>query len=600
MYCPICQQPLPPDSQSCEHCGGVLFAVNGSTNGNGHHDPERQALVNAVQALLVGQNCGRCGYASCALTAEAIVAGEARADVCVNATPQAKARIRQLVSAPKPDPLHVLWGWLTSVRLAIGLIIALALVSVVGTLVPQGASAEMYVGKFGPQMTQWLQLFQVDRLFQSWYFLALLSALGLNTLCCTIKRSSASWRLLARPMADQSGVGIGQMEQHWSFSLNRGTAFQALERVKGFFEQHRFHIQGHHPHPNPLPSREREEVFTPSPLAGEGQPEVARDEGEKGIKAYRRRFGRLGVDILHVSLIIVLGGALLGAITSTEGFQVAHIGESFQSLQGDFSVRVENLWSESYSGTGAVKDWFTTLTVVEDGKDVLTQTIEVNEPLTYKGVSFYQSSFGSDWWDRGTFTVRLSSREGMDLGSIEMGMNGSVYLPPVQLELSALTFMTDFAVDENWRSYNRSQRLNNPALYLELKALDGTTQYAWAFARADMRQFYQGHLGAEQPLQFELAGMVAEQFTGIKMAYNPALPLIYAGFLFMGIGLFLNFYWAPCWAWVVVEGDRLHVGCHGQGAQGREADLQSLALQFQALTAQPTPAPTKEMAYVAG
>ena len=32
--------------------------------------------------------------------------------------------------------------------------------------------------------------------------------------------------------------------------------------------------------------------------------------------------------------------------------------------------------------------------VLENGKEVLKKTIEVNDPLTYKGLTFYQSSYG--------------------------------------------------------------------------------------------------------------------------------------------------------------------------------------------------------------
>jgi len=41
------------------------------------------------------------------------------------------------------------------------------------------------------------------------------------------------------------------------------------------------------------------------------------------------------------------------------------------------------------------KDYKSKLTVLENGKEVLTKTIEVNDPLFYKGIRFYQSSYGT-------------------------------------------------------------------------------------------------------------------------------------------------------------------------------------------------------------
>ena len=42
---------------------------------------------------------------------------------------------------------------------------------------------------------------------------------------------------------------------------------------------------------------------------------------------------------------------------------------------------------------GMVRDYFSDLTIIEDGKETLTKTIEVNHPLHYKGYHFYQDSY---------------------------------------------------------------------------------------------------------------------------------------------------------------------------------------------------------------
>jgi cytochrome c biogenesis protein ResB len=62
----------------------------------------------------------------------------------------------------------------------------------------------------------------------------------------------------------------------------------------------------------------------------------------------------------------------------------------------DFTKDVEGLkltCEFPYEGPGMVKDYFSDLVVVEDGKDVLKKTIEVNDPLHYGGYHFYQSSY---------------------------------------------------------------------------------------------------------------------------------------------------------------------------------------------------------------
>jgi hypothetical protein len=55
-----------------------------------------------------------------------------------------------------------------------------------------------------------------------------------------------------------------------------------------------------------------------------------------------------------------------------------------------------------YESPGMVKDYFSDLVIVVDGKDVLKKTIEVNDPLHYGGYHFYQSSYDDK---AGAYTV---------------------------------------------------------------------------------------------------------------------------------------------------------------------------------------------------
>src|SRR5205085_11433311 len=43
---------------------------------------------------------------------------------------------------------------------------------------------------------------------------------------------------------------------------------------------------------------------------------------------------------------------------------------------------------------GSPKKWWSKLAVVDNGREVLRKEIVVNDPLVYRGVRFYQASFG--------------------------------------------------------------------------------------------------------------------------------------------------------------------------------------------------------------
>jgi len=193
MRCPSCGAEGPSGSRFCPICGAPLL--------------DHGAKVAAVKTLLAGKDCGRCGYVSCTENAAAIVRGASAFDSCLNLTPQAVAQIRRIVGRRESvwrGALQVLWRSLASIRLAIGLIIVITLLSIVGTLIPQGDSPEAYIQRYGQQGYLWLHALKLDGLFQAWYFLELLLALLLNTAACAVKRSSVSWRLLTKPMPDRS------------------------------------------------------------------------------------------------------------------------------------------------------------------------------------------------------------------------------------------------------------------------------------------------------------------------------------------------------------------------------------------------------------
>jgi len=287
------------------------------------------------------------------------------------------------------------------------------------------------------------------------------------------------------------------------------------------------------------------------------------------LKASKNRWGRLGVDLLHIGLIVVLLGALYGGFSAFTAFQVAHAGETFQVPHGDFSLRVDKLWSVNYPNSERIKDWYTKLTVINGGQEVLTRTIQVNHPLTYKGITFYQASFGSDWWDRGHFTVQvIRASDGKDLGTYKVDSHKSFEVAQAGLTITAQTFFTDFALDDKFQAFNRSQYLNNPALMLVVRQKDGKERDSWAFAQSSLQQFYEQHLSGKEPYHIRLLGMTSPEYTGLRISGNPSLPVVYLGFILMSLGLLFNFYLPPRWVWVIAAQDKLQVGALGR--DGRE------------------------------
>lgn len=81
------------------------------------------------------------------------------------------------------------------------------------------------------------------------------------------------------------------------------------------------------------------------------------------------------------------------------------------------SNRIDTKMGRGRIDQGNISDYIATLTVIEDGKEIMTQRVEVNHPLRHRGYRFYQSSFNDQLVDsQGRWTTILEVRR--DKGSV--------------------------------------------------------------------------------------------------------------------------------------------------------------------------------------
>ncbi len=538
ILCKVCGTANDPDGRFCKACGAPLtqaapappprateLAVDGALRGK----------VAEVVKVLGGLNCGRCGYRTCAENALAIVRGEAPPHSCVQGGEEAARQIRAILGQPeRPGFGALLWEQLTSIKLAIVLIVVIVGLSVIGTLIPQGKDPLFYIASYGEAGANIVRVLQLNQLYHSWYFISLLVLLALNTGACALKRFRVSWELLRKPVESRIAEEIAQLPTQAKLDAS---LFEHLEEI---LTRRRYRVR--------------------------------RDGAQ--LLAYKNLWGRLGIDVLHVSLIIILIGGIIGGLLGFEDFQVAHKGEVFTVARGNFQVRVDDLWTVNYENSSQIKDWYTTLTVIDNGREVLTKTIEVNEPLTYKGISLYQASFGSDWLGGAELTFRVERvREGNaePLGEITTKVGASFSLEEGRTA-KVVAFYPDFIVTEQGPA-NRSQALNNPAAFLEVYNGEQKEFTTWTFAQFPE---FQHDFSKENPYRFYLAGMKAPEFTGLQIARNPGIPVIYAGFILLVLGLALNFYLPPRRLWAAVKEGTLYLGGLGREPREFEPDFEEI------------------------
>ena len=252
----------------------------------------------------------------------------------------------------------------SSVKLAITLLIIITLASLIGTLIPQQRSLDEYFARYG-QLAHFLQIIQFTKLYQSWWFLALLFLFALNVIVCTLNRLSPKLKRALRPRLEVEAKEVGVLKVKDKLNKNL-TLAEAREGLKRELSSRHYRL------------REREK------------------ENRVFLLARKKTLGLFGADVVHLGLLIILAGGITSGLAGFKEYLTFSQGKVLDVSKADFKLRLDKFETEYYAN-GSVRDWKSTLTVIEKEKPVLSKVVEVNHPLSYKGFVFYQSSYGWDW-----------------------------------------------------------------------------------------------------------------------------------------------------------------------------------------------------------
>lgn len=101
------------------------------------------------------------------------------------------------------------------------------------------------------------------------------------------------------------------------------------------------------------------------------------------------------VIITHLGLLIILAGAFVTGILGEKGFMIIYEKHN-QDTYIDADNKFKTLDFKIYLDDFSLKDFRSKVVILNQDKEILKETIEVNRPLRYKGYSFYQSSYDQD------------------------------------------------------------------------------------------------------------------------------------------------------------------------------------------------------------
>ena len=419
------------------------------------------------------------------------------------------------------SPSERLWRWLSSVRLALVLILLIAAASLFGALIIQVPGEVLNSpiryshwvdglnARFGPftGLLDFLGLFQV---FQVWWFNALVVLLMLNLAVCTINRFPAMWRTLRRPR-----VKVGQLFLEQG---NHRASFPSLD----------------------LSQQETSDVMVKILRQQRYQVTTESDAEGTHIYAERNRYARFGTFLTHASIILAIAAALWGNLAgfSDSGLVIPNGSVRAVGHGTDLSVLNEGFIAEYYLD-GRPKDYRSDLVIYQNGREVKRQTVRVNEPVEYNGIRFHQSFFGNAavMRVRDTANNKLLFEDGVALAYRsgqygEARSVGSFTLLDGRLDVDVVG-TAQGAVDNSIQPWEVG--------IIVYKSDDNTILFR--------EKLTQGEPFAIAGLEFTFLG--EKQFTGLSVVKNPGVKFIWLATAFIVLCIYTVLYFPNCRLWML-------------------------------------------------
>jgi cytochrome c biogenesis protein len=295
----------------------------------------------------------------------------------------------------------------SSMRFAISLLVLLAIAAIIGTVLRQGDMMPNYVNQFGPFWYEVFRKFGLYTVYTSWWFLLILLVLIVSTSLCLIRnapkmmRDMRSWRDSVR----EESLRNFHHKSEWTALLDAAALAQqsairlghAGYKVKIVEKEHGTLVAAKKGAGNKFGYIFAHTAIIVILLGGmlDSELPIRLQQWFLGKTPYMG--GGLIADVPARHRLSVSNPTYRGNILLAEGQtgRTASIAQASGSLLQElpFDLELKKFHIEFYS-TGMPK-LFASDVVVHDreaGK-TFAATIKVNEPLIYKGVAVYQSSF---------------------------------------------------------------------------------------------------------------------------------------------------------------------------------------------------------------
>ncbi len=427
----------------------------------------------------------------------------------------------------KVSLIDQIWNFFSSVKLAVIVFALISVTSIIGTIIEQQADPQkniMILKKFfgesaAPYIYNILDSLGFTDMYHSWWFVALLFIFAANLVICSVERLPRILKTVKEPPSALAS------ELFNSMPIREEAVFD--DNVVKVKEQ--------------TLSALKKNGFKTTVFEGEGNTQIFAEKG---------RYSRLGVYITHLSLLAILVGAVVGIYFGFNGYLNLLEGEQSSvaysrnenEIPLGFEIRCDDFDVSFYEKSDTPKSFLSILTIIENGKEVLTKTIGVNEPLRYKGITFYQSSYGFSPSMSSLFKFKITLKNGKT-EDVAIRFGEAFIIPDTSIKGTVSDFSPALAIDKRGRLFTYTDSMNNPAVFVEFTEHGKAVYNQWILKRYP--ETWSIPAGT-----VEFKDLWGAQYTGLQVRKDPGVWLVYLGCLLMSIGLYIAFFMSHSRIWI--------------------------------------------------
>ncbi|MBD1821060.1 cytochrome c biogenesis protein [Cyanobacteria bacterium FACHB-DQ100] len=425
--------------------------------------------------------------------------------------------LAEFVNVPKRYFKKELLPVLADLKLAIVLLLAIAVFSITGTVIEQGQSIAYYQSNypehpalFGFLTWKVLLTAGLDHVYRTWWYLALLILFGASLTACTFTRQLPALRWFSRTWNFYS-----ESRQFRKFALSAEFPKGDLDQVSKLLAQRNY--------------------------------KVFRD-GEK-LYAHKGLIGRVGPIVVHAAMILVLVGGVIGATTGFMAQEMVPSGGTFKinhvvdagvwaapQIPQDWSVKVNRFWID-YLPTGEIDQFYSDLSVLDkDGKEIDRKTIHVNEPMKHNGVTMYQA----DW----------------SIAAIQVRLNNSPVLQSPMAKLNAVGGRV-------WGTWLPLKPDMSDGVSLVAKDLQGLL-LIYDMDGKLIATVRKGMAVEVKGVRLAIVDLIGS--TGLQIKADPGIPIVYLGFGLLMLGVIMS-YISHSQVWGLEKDGAIYIGGRTNRAQ---------------------------------